>query len=91
MLQGGITQSHRVRPSEPAVPSKKSTRESLVRFIEGRCFGRVHGLEVELCDGRLILYGRTGTYYAKQLVQHAALEAGDGLDIDNRIEVLGRG
>jgi osmotically-inducible protein OsmY len=59
-----------------------------MRYVERRCFGRVHRLQMELHDGRLVLYGRTTTYYTKQLAQQAALEVANGSEVENRIEVV---
>jgi hypothetical protein len=49
--------------------------------------GRVHRLIVELCDQLVVLHGRTKTYYAKQLAQHAALELLGNRVLVNSIEV----
>jgi len=44
------------------------------RKIAARTHGHVLGLEVELIDGRLIVHGRSRSYYGKQLACAAALE-----------------
>ncbi len=43
--------------------------------ILARLSGRVRGLRVVRRDNGFILQGRTRTYYAKQLVLHAAMQA----------------
>ena len=88
MLQTVISRPQRVRTTEAAAPCMNPMPDSLVRYIERCCFGRVHRLEVERHDSRLVLYGRTSTYYAKQLVQHAALEVAAGFEVENQIEVV---
>ena len=44
------------------------------RKIAARTHGHVLGLEVEVIDGRLIVHGRSRSYYGKQLACAAALE-----------------
>lgn len=44
------------------------------RKIAARTHGHVLGLEVEVVDGRLIVHGRSRSYYGKQLACAAALE-----------------
>ncbi len=50
------------------------------RRIAERTHGHVVGLEVEVADGRLIVHGRTRSYYGKQLACAAALELIEALD-----------
>jgi hypothetical protein len=53
-----------------------------------RCLrGRVWHLQLLFCDGGLILRGRASTYYAKQLAQHAIMQATDLPVRANEIEV----
>jgi hypothetical protein len=47
----------------------------------------VHGLRLVLRDRGLILQGRTHTYYAKQLAQHAVMEVTEVPLLANEIEV----
>jgi hypothetical protein len=50
-------------------------RESVIKSaIERRTNWRVWHLRVELNHGRMLLFGRTVSYYAKQLAQHAAMD-----------------
>jgi len=56
-------------------------------LIRTRSYGRVRDLRLELRGGGLILHGRTGSYYAKQLAQQAVLEAGGLTLLANEIEV----
>jgi len=44
-------------------------------------------LQLVVTDGGLILRGRCRTYYVKQLVQHAVMEASDRPILANEIEV----
>lgn len=47
----------------------------LEMHIQARLSGRVRGLRVVRRDNAFVLQGRTPTYYAKQLVLHAAMQA----------------
>ena len=47
----------------------------------------VKQLQVEVCDGEIILTGRCRTYYTKQVAQHAAMGAAVGWNVLNRIDV----
>jgi hypothetical protein len=49
--------------------------------------GRIRELNVEVREQTIVLRGRCGSYYCKQLAQHAAMELASGQRVDNRIEV----
>jgi hypothetical protein len=55
--------------------------------IRSRLSGRIRGLRVLRENNGLILRGRTRTYYAKQLAQHAVMAATDLPILANEIEV----
>ena len=48
---------------------------------------RVHNFRIRVVDEGLILEGRTKTYYGKQLVQHAVMDATDFPILANNIVV----
>jgi hypothetical protein len=55
-----------------------ATPEQLARLeehIQSRLTGRVHDLRLVLHEGGLVLRGHAHTYYAKQLAQHAVMDA----------------
>jgi hypothetical protein len=65
-------------------------REQTVRLeerVQHRLSGRIHDLRVLVRDDGLILQGRAHTYYAKQLAQHAVMEASPLPIRANEIEV----
>jgi hypothetical protein len=65
-----------------------STREErLESLIERRLGNRVRDLRVVARPTGLILQGRTATYHAKQLAQHAAMELATLPILSNEIEV----
>lgn len=60
---------------EKAVAARDEERlESLELMLQGRLGGRIKDLRIEVREGGLVLHGRCGTYHAKQLAQHAAME-----------------
>jgi hypothetical protein len=59
----------------------------LEAHVQCRLSGRVRDLHVVLRDQGLILQGHALTYYAKQLAQHAVMEASDLPILANEIEV----
>ncbi|HEY1272373.1 MAG TPA: hypothetical protein VGF08_10330 [Terriglobales bacterium] len=65
--------------------SEEETR--LEMHIQARLSGRVRGFRVVRRDNGFVLQGRTRTYYAKQLVLHAATQATALPILANEIEV----
>jgi transposase-like protein len=65
--------------------SEEETR--LEMHIQARLSGRVRGFRVVRRDNGFVLQGRTRTYYAKQLVLHAAMQATALPILANEIEV----
>ena len=61
--------------------------ECLESLIEHRLGNRVRDLWVVVRPTGLVLQGRAATYHAKQLAQHAAMEAGTLPILSNEIEV----
>lgn len=47
----------------------------------------IDDLQVQVQDGRLIICGRTSSYYRKQLISHAALDVAEDVAIRNDVEV----
>lgn len=61
--------------------------EELEMLLQNRLGGRVHDLRVILRADGMILQGYASTYHAKQLAQHAAMEAARLPILANEIEV----
>ena len=55
--------------------------------MQHRLGGRVRELRIILRHNGVILQGRSATYHAKQLAQHAAMELADKRVLANDIEV----
>jgi hypothetical protein len=67
--------------------SEMSETTHIEAHIQSRLSGRIRGLQVLRKTNGLILRGRTRTYYAKQLAQHAVMAATDLPILANEIEV----
>jgi uncharacterized RmlC-like cupin family protein len=61
--------------------------ERIEAAVQTRTGGRIRGLQVRVDNGEIVISGRVSTYYTKQLVTHAAMEAGDELLVTNDVEV----
>ncbi|HMF18727.1 MAG TPA: hypothetical protein VKE98_16080 [Gemmataceae bacterium] len=64
-----------------------SEEERLESLMQRRLGNRIRGLRVYLQPQGVILLGRTATYHAKQLAQHAAMELANMPILSNEIEV----
>lgn len=65
----------------------QSLAEKIESAVHVRTGGRIRGLQVRIAEGSIIISGRVATYYTKQLVTHAAMEAGDELQVNNEVVV----
>ncbi len=68
-------------------PQHHQVAERVEQEVRSRTSGRIRGLQVRVFDGQVVITGRTSTYYAKQLVSHAALDTVDQLCVMNEVEV----
>jgi hypothetical protein len=59
--------------SDNSVPT--ITAEQIEGLLKQKLRGRVWNLQLVVEDGHVVLRGRACSYYAKQLAQHAAMEA----------------
>jgi hypothetical protein len=64
-----------------------SQKEQLESLLQRRLGNRVRDLSVLVLPGGVILQGRTSTYHAKQLAQHAVMELSPLPLLANDIEV----
>lgn len=69
-------------------PVLLTEEERLETMLIRRLGNRIRDLRVILLQDGLILQGRTATYHAKQLAQHAVMELADCPILANDIEVL---
>ena len=74
-------------PLETVLEPRNRIEELVEREVRIRTSGRIRQLEVRVVDGQVVIRGRTSTYYAKQLVTHAALETAEELGVMNEVEV----
>jgi hypothetical protein len=68
----------------PTLPSREECLETL---MFRRLGNRIRDLRIVVRPDGVILKGRTATYHAKQLAQHAAMELGNLPILANDIEV----
>ncbi len=85
-----MTSSHRVtrfdRPDENPLEPAQGLDELETR-LQSRLVGRVQEFRLEARGSGLVLRGWARTYYAKQLAQHAVMEATDLSILTNAITV----
>jgi hypothetical protein len=68
--------------------SARIPEEHLESLMQRRLGNRIRDLRIVLQPGGVILRGRTATYHAKQLAQHAVMEFGNLPILANDIEVF---
>jgi hypothetical protein len=61
-------------PPPPFAEPIRSQKEQLEALLQRRLGNRVRDLGVLVLPEGIVLQGRTSTYHAKQLAQHAAME-----------------
>lgn len=59
----------------------------LAERLQQQLARRFRGLQVAVAEGGLVLKGRVGTYYAKQVAQHLVMQLTDLPILANEIEV----
>ncbi len=64
-----------------------SIREQVERVVRSRTGGMIRELRVDVLDDRVVITGRTATYYTKQLATHAALDLLEDVSLTNEIDV----
>ena len=62
--------------------------ERLEVLMSRRLGNRIRDLRVRIHPGGMVLQGRTATYHAKQLAQHAAMELAELPILANDIQVF---
>ncbi|HET6423132.1 MAG TPA: hypothetical protein VFG20_05575 [Planctomycetaceae bacterium] len=73
-------------PVESCLP--QTVAERVEQTVLARTGGRIRGLRVQLAGDRLVITGRTSTYYSKQLATHAAIDAAETtFPVQNEVEV----
>ena len=74
--------------SEPSIDlTTANGATELERHIQCRLGGQIREFRLVIVDKGLILRGHAHTYYAKQLAQHAVMEATELPILANEIEV----
>lgn len=78
-----ISRTTRSRANESLVNAVRSRLEQSLSFR-----GRSQLIQVDECDGTIVLHGRLPSYYLKQLLQTALRDLDGVVEIDNQVEVL---
>ncbi len=73
--------------SESTVCIDENLVARIERIVRCRTGGRIRDLHVDVTDESVVISGVASTYYAKQLVTHAALDEIPGRVLTNAIEV----
>jgi len=77
--------------TDDAMSTKNEELErSIERQIVQRTWSRIHRLQVELVDARIVVHGCTSSYYVKQLALQGVLDvlgSADSVRVDLDIEV----
>ena len=71
----------------PSLLDDLMLQQELVRCVESKTSRAVRGLEIDCCEGRVRVTGRSRTYYVKQLVTQAILSTCPEADLENEIHV----
>ena len=74
------------KPGRDSVTNQNHDCE-LTHRIDTKTFRQVRNLSVVQDAGRIVLSGRSESYYVKQLATHAVLDLMPGVDIENSIDV----
>ncbi len=67
---------------------KAAYLDQLQAHLQSRLHGKVQSLQLLQADQGIVLRGHARTYYAKQVAQHAVMEATDFPILTNEIEVF---
>ena len=84
-----------VSPAATTVAKNEATRiavdnalvSRIERIVRCRTGGRIRDLRVDVSEQNVVISGVASTYYAKQLVTHAALDEIPGRMLTNAVEV----
>ncbi len=67
--------------------SARNQSLELTHRIDSRTFRQVRNLHVVHDADKVVLHGRSESYYVKQLATHAVLDLMPGVSVENRIDV----
>ncbi len=65
----------------------QSLAEKIEQAVQVRTGGRIRGLQVRINNSSIVISGRASSYYNKQLVTHAVMDACNDLSVTNEVEV----
>ncbi len=65
----------------------QSLAEKIEQAVQVRTGGRIRGLQVRVSNSAIVISGQATSYYNKQLVTHAVMDACNDLLVTNEVEV----
>ena len=68
--------------------SERNLMDAVARALRATGHPALRGVEIEICRGVVVLWGRVPNYYLKQLAQEAAQRVAGVLGIANGLEVV---
>jgi hypothetical protein len=78
---------HQTADGVQGCPPAPEEIDRIVARVQHQLSGRLRELRLDVSDAGLVLRGRSPTYHAKQLAQHAVMGATDLPILRNEIEV----
>jgi osmotically-inducible protein OsmY len=76
-----------LRPRVVMSADQEKLAARIERHIRRQTSDKVRELRVEVTDDRILIKGRCGTFYCKQLAQHAAMTLAGQESLVNQIDV----
>jgi hypothetical protein len=73
--------------TETAARNSSPSFSDLIRFVHRQTLQQIRDLAIHHREGRLVVTGRTDTYYTKQLATQAILTAAPAVRLVNEISV----
>ena len=84
-MSNGVTLT---REEERIAGRRLNSERRLLEDVETRTFRQIQDLDIEWDEERVIVTGRSRSYYIKQLATHAIRTGAPHARIDNRIVVV---
>lgn len=80
--------SARPFPARPLSFDPERLVEAMQREFRDSPYASVRSLVCRFHDGRLVMQGRVGSYFLKQVAQTTALRIAGAVPLDNQVEVV---
>jgi osmotically-inducible protein OsmY len=87
MSAGSAAGPSRLGSSPMVTATSPQLQSELEAHVANRTARRIRNLAIEVDQGRVVLRGRTSSYYVKQLAQHGVRELLPQVSLENSIVV----